>query len=187
MSQISNQKRSYFYGDEVVWNETNDAATGGGLSQVFAEPDYQQTAPDQALFQGMRGIPDVAFPAEDAVMYESFEPGYLRYANSAWSHWDLAGGTILSAPCWAGLIAIADQMRGSPLGLVQPILYHLRGQGFHDILFGDNSFGGVQGYATQPGYDLASGWGTPIADQLLPALLLVANHSSCLSSQHTCM
>lgn len=175
------------YGDEVVWNEPNYAATGGGLSQVFPEPDYQQTVPDQSLFQGRRGVPDVAFPAEDAVLYESFEPGYLRNANAQWSHWDLAGGTSLSAPCWAGLMAIADQMRGSPLGLIQPFLYHLRGQGFHDIIYGDNSFGGVQGYPAQPGYDLASGLGTPIADQLVPALLLVANHSSCLASQHACI
>jgi Subtilase family len=165
------------YGSEAVWN-VNNGATGGGLSDVFPEPDYQKVVPDQTIFQGKRGIPDVAFPA--AVNYElygSFLNGQLGLSNTRWTHWDVIGGTSASAPCWAGLIAIANQMRGEPLGLIQPALYRLQGQAMHDITSGDNSMGGVQGYQAQIGYDLVSGWGTPIADHFLPDLIQATDHT----------
>jgi hypothetical protein len=47
----------------------------------------------------------------------------------------------------------------------------LKGQAFHDITKGNNNFQRVAGYAAVTGYDLVTGWGTPIADQLLPALI----------------
>src|SRR5579871_6155444 len=90
---------------------------------------------------------------------------------SRWKHWDITGGTSIATPCWAGLIAIANQMRGKPVGFIQPALYRLRGKGMHDITSGNNSYGGVTGYSAQPGYDLASGWGTPIANQFVPDLI----------------
>ena len=31
----------------------------------------------------------------------------------------------------------------------------------HDITEGDNSFAGITGFAATPGWDLATGWGTP--------------------------
>jgi hypothetical protein len=159
------------YNSEAVWNDAGFAATGGGLSLVFPEPAYQKQVSDQTIFHGKRGIPDVAFPAEAFVMYTSLVSGFIGKANPQFTHWDLAGGTSLSAPCWAGLIAIADQMNQHPLGFIQPALYWLNGQGMHDITVGDNSFANVLGYQAQPGYDLASGWGTPIADEFIPALL----------------
>lgn len=162
------------YDGEAVWNNPNNAATGGGLSSVFAEPVYQKQVPNQAMFAGKRGLPDVAFPAENFILYDSADSGLLGKADSQFNHWDLAGGTSLSAPCWAGLIAIADQMSGQPLGFIQPALYRLGGEGMHDITVGDNSFAGVQGYQAQPGYDLVSGWGTPIADEFVPALIQTA-------------
>ncbi len=159
------------YSEETVWNDAGFAATGGGLSSVFPEPAYQKQLPDQAIFHGKRGIPDVAFPAEEFVMYTSLLSGFIGKAISQFKHWDLAGGTSLSAPCWAGIIAIADQVHQQPLGFIQPALYWLNGQGMHDITTGNNSFANVQGYQAQSGYDLASGWGTPIADEFIPALL----------------
>ena len=179
----------FTYGDEVAWNYPGYAATGGGLSAVFSEPDYQQSVPDQSIFQGKRGIPDVAFPASDFVLYNSADAGFLGQKNSEyWNHWDIIGGTSLSTPCWAGLIAIANQMRGEPLGMIQPILYNLQGEGMHDITTGDNSFAGVQGYQAGPGYDLVTGWGTPIADVLLFALIQAADpiQAGCADPQRHC-
>jgi hypothetical protein len=156
---------------EQVWNDQNIGATGGGLSLAFAEPDYQKLVPDQHLLQGRRGVPDVAFPAAlSYALYLSSTEG-LGTKNPQWRHWTVTGGTSASAPCWAGIIALANQMAGKPLGLIQPALYHLHGQGMRDITQGNNSFFGVPGYSAQPGYDLATGWGTPLADQLLPALV----------------
>lgn len=160
------------YGNETVWN--NGGSTGGGLSVLYSEPNYQKKVADQSLLQGHRGLPDVAFPAD--VNYLLYEPSDFGTVNvGKWPHWNLIGGTSASSPCWAGIIAIADQMStqagGKPLGLIQPGLYSLQGQGFHDITRGDNNFAHVAGYQAAPGYDLVSGWGTPIASQLLPALI----------------
>jgi subtilase family serine protease len=176
------------YGSEEVWNERDFGASGGGLSSVFQEPDYQQTQPDQPLFSGKRSIPDVSFPADNFPVYGGFTLGDLGQANAKWAHWDVLGGTSASSPCWAGLIAILDQMRNAPVGLLQPALYSLHGKGMHDITSGNNSFGGVQGYSALGGYDLASGWGTPIANRLLPDLIAALNGGSnlCSGGQHQC-
>jgi subtilase family serine protease len=176
---------------EQVWNDGKvGGSTGGGLSAIFPEPDYQKLVPDQSLLQGKRGIPDVAFPAAiNFSLYSSSRAGAMGKVNpTKWNHWDLVGGTSASAPCWAGLIALANQMEGSSLGFIQPWLYQLRGQGMNDITTGDNSFGGVTGYQAQVGFDLVSGWGTPIADQLLNALINLANTAPamCPRSSHQC-
>jgi hypothetical protein len=75
------------------------------------------------------------------------------------------------------VIALANQLEGSSLGFIQPALYQLRGQGLNDITKGDNSFGGVPGYQAQAGYDLASGWGSPLVDQLIPDLITLVNNA----------
>ena len=185
---LSNSSGQVSYGYETAWNYEGYAATGGGRSAVFSEPDYQKSVPNQSIFQGQRGIPDVAFPADDFVMYTSAWAGALGQRNTSWNHWDIAAGTSLSTPCWAGLIAIANQMRGAPLGMIQPILYNLQGESMHDITTGDNSVGGVQGYLAGPGYDLVTGWGTPIADVFLLDLIQAADHiqAGCQNAHQYC-
>ena len=168
--------RAEAYGGESVWNDGNSqygGASGGGLSAVFPAPDYQYGLLNQELLHNKRGIPDVSFPAEPSYdLYASFETGVVGQVNpSRWKHWDITGGTSIATPCWAGLIAIANQMYGKPIGFVQPALYQLHGKGMHDITSGNNNYGGVGGYSARPGYDLASGWGTPIANQFIPDLI----------------
>jgi len=185
-TSLTIQDASGRYGSETVWNQ-GGGATGGGVSAVFAEPDYQKVLADQSFLQGQRGIPDVAFPAaENYILYGSFTVGTLGLTRSQWNHWDVVGGTSAASPCWAGLIAILDQMNSEPVGMIQPALYRLGGQSMHDITTGNNSLDGVQGYQAGPGYDLVSGWGTPIADQFLPALLQEINRSSCQDGQRQC-
>ena len=183
------QDESGDYGSERAWQEGAFGAGGGGLSSVFTEPDYQQTQPNQDLFSGKRAIPDVSFPADDFALYTPFLPNYLGNRNAQWNNWGIIGGTSLSTPCWAGMIAILNQMRGGPSGDLHAALYSLRGVGFHDITSGDNSFGGVQGYSAGGGYDLATGWGSPIANRLLPALITVLDGGAsgqCPGGQRVC-
>ena len=80
-------------------------------------------------------------------------------------------------------MALADQVAGHRLGLINPALYAL-GQasqhgdsntGLVDITTGNNSFAGVTGYDAAPGYDLASGWGTIDAAKFVPALARAAS------------
>ena len=80
-------------------------------------------------------------------------------------------------------MALADQVAGHRLGLINPALYLLGAASRHgaptglvDITSGDNSFAGVTGYTAAPGYDLASGWGTINAAKFVPALAFTASH-----------
>jgi subtilase family serine protease len=152
---------------ESAWNKSE-----GGYSDLFASPTYQQTLPAtiQSQAKHRRGVPDVAADADPLTGLAFYEAG----------QWTLAGGTSASAPLWAGLIAIADQMAGHPLGFINPALYKLAqspnyAQDFHDIAVGNNSVdaGGVKviGYSAGPGWDAVTGWGTPNAAHLLPDLV----------------
>jgi subtilase family serine protease len=88
-----------------------------------------------------------------------------------------AGGGGVS-PIFSGIVALADQVAGHRLGLINPGLYLLgalghfgdRQTGLVDVTSGNNSFGVVTGFTASPGYDLASGWGTIDAAKLVPAL-----------------
>ena len=163
------------YRYETVWDEValSAGAGGGGISQVFKEPDYQNDtlpASVQSQLNGFRGIPDISYnadPLTGILIYESFTSpaGYV-----------LIGGTSEGSPQWAGIIAIADQMAGHPLGFLNSALYQIgnstkTGASFHDITIGNNGYNGIPGYDATPGWDLATGWGTPKASGLLPALI----------------
>ena len=159
--------------DETAWscNGAPDGCSGGGTSRFWPEPDYQKALPSavQSQLNGQRGIPDVAGDADPAT-------GMAFYVDGQWSQ---AGGTSAAAPLWAGMVAIANQMAGHPLGFLNPRLYRLgmsatAQQDFRDITSGDNSVdtpnGSVQGFQAGTGWDLVTGWGAPQASQLLPAL-----------------
>ena len=151
-------------------------ATGGGVSQIFSEPDYQSGLPGpvQQILNGYRGFPDVAYNADGLTptwVYASFFP------DPAQVGWYTVFGTSEGSPQWAGIVAIANQYAGRPLGFLNPKLYALGARAdsskyFHDITFGSNAFvfAGVPGYLATPGWDLTTGWGTPKADKLVKAL-----------------
>ncbi len=151
--------------DETAWE-----GSGGGASQFFPQPDFQQGLPPSArsLLGGHRGLPDVAADADPAT-------GMAIYINGIW---DQSGGTSAAAPVWAGIVAIADQMAGHGLGNINPGLYKLgesasAQQDFRDVTSGDNSNASVpvQGYDAAPGWDPVTGWGAPLAEHLIPDLI----------------
>ncbi len=153
-------------------NETAWRGSGGGVSAFFSQPDFQQGLPQavQSQLKGQRGVPDVAANANPST-------AMAIYFNGQWQQ---VGGTSAATPTWAGIIAVADQMAGHPLGFINPALYQLANsskaaQDFRDITSGDNSFSqdgvNVQGYPAGPGWDAVTGCGSPIADKLLPDLI----------------
>jgi len=152
---------------ETVWNDEN-GATGGGISQYFWQPLYQRGLPltVQRELAAHRGIPDVAFNADPVFTYIGF------YPDAADNGFYTNGGTSESTPAWAGLISIANQLAGRPLGFVNPTLYELGAAGpskfFHDVTVGNNGANGVAGYNATVGWDPASGWGS--ANELIWAL-----------------
>ncbi len=178
---------------DSVWNDTFDAAAnefvngdagptplagGGGKSIDFARPSYQNGV---AGVVGLRrGVPDISMAAacNGAVdVYQSF-PGQQ-------AGWYPSCGTSEATPLFAGVVALADQVAGHPLGLINPALYTLsarRARGITDVRSGGNTVsfqqGGksftVHGFRALRGYDLASGVGTVNAEPFVYELAKLA-------------
>ncbi len=149
-------------------NETAWDRSGGGFSRFYQAPDYQQAlAKDQQnLFQNRRGVPDVAADGDPFTGLAVYQDG----------NWNLGGGTSASAPIWAAIIAIGDQMAGRSLGFINPALYKLAStdaykRDFRSITSGNNTSGSVKGYAAGPGWNAVTGLGTPDVENLLPDLI----------------
>jgi autotransporter-associated beta strand protein len=172
------------YASETGWNYNadDDYGGGGGFSGAQgSKPIYQQGLVihngANVIDQGEnRAYPDVALDADP-------DTGVAEYNSfNAPSPWEVADGTSLATPCWAGLVAIADQLRDSQwdgaLGTLDgpsqtlPALYAIYHDStryatdFHDITTGYN------GYSAATGYDLITGIGSPIANELVPDLAL---------------
>jgi subtilase family serine protease len=151
---------------EIGWIDS-----GGGFSHVFAKPAYQDTLlAGSTPIGAMRGVPDVAFQA-------SSRTGTLVYDTAPGAGgWFIVGGTSCSAPQWAGLVAIADQIAGHGLGQINPTLYRLAagpnyGTYFYDVTTGNNQADpSIPGYPATTGWDPVTGLGTPDAATLVPAL-----------------
>jgi hypothetical protein len=146
-----------------------DWATTGGPSVYEPEPTYQQSVQNT----GSRATPDVSF---DGSIYSGVTVYQTLVQDPSESGiWYNAAGTSLSSPCWAGLIAIANQGRvaaggttfNSPDNPQQTLqaLYSLPSGDFHDVTTGYNGFEAGQGY------DMVTGRGTPIANRLIPDLV----------------
>jgi len=157
--------RSSLNSQETAWS-----GSGGGFSRFYQMPDYQKLLPDATQQQliNRRGVPDVSAAADPFT-------GLGVYLHGQWT---LAGGTSASAPVWAGLMAIANQMAGHPLGFINPGLYKLAAsstyqQDFHDVVSGNNTnrVAKVAGYPAVPGWDPVTGLGTPNAEKLIPDLI----------------
>jgi subtilase family serine protease len=158
------------YVSETVWNNIGYAAGGGGISQIFREPGYEQFSLPwrvQAELGGMRGLPDVSYNAD---CYNVISI-YASYPGSGGADWYGICGTSEGSPQWAGIIADLNQYAGRPLGFLNPALYALGGaERFstigRDITKGNNALldypgASAPGYNATPGWDLATGWGSP--------------------------
>ena len=144
------------------YSESGWSDGGGGTSTQEAEPNYQKSVQSS----GFRDAPDVSMDADPnsgVYVYDTFDE----------SGWLGVGGTSLASPMFAALVAIADQGRAH-YGLKSldgpsqtlPDLYTLPSTiNFHDITTGSN------GFSAGPGYDLVTGIGSPIANQLIPNLV----------------
>jgi subtilase family serine protease len=101
---------------------------GGGVSRIFPEPSYQSSA---GLSLSGRGVPDVAALGDPQTglligQTQTFPEG---------AHYDeyRIGGTSLSSPIFAGLMALADQKAGHAHGFANPAFYANKSS-FYDVL-----------------------------------------------------
>jgi kumamolisin len=144
---------------EVVWNETaaDEGATGGGVSTVFALPEWQGAShvPKSPAGSAGRGVPDVSGNADPLTGYQIFLDGQAQ----------VIGGTSAVAPLWAALIARYNQKLGAPLGAPHSAFYQIGSKAFRDITQGNNG-----AYQAGPGWDACTGLGSPNGAALLAAL-----------------
>jgi subtilase family serine protease len=177
----------------TVWNDTNNTnanefadgdpgpnplASGGGTSIFFTRPQFQDGVRD--VVGGRRGVPDISMSAAcdgSVNTYASF--------GGAPAGWSPTCGTSEATPLFAGIVALADQVAGHPLGLINPALYQLAAQrapGIVEVTSGDNTVSfsqsgheqTVTGFRARPGYNLATGVGTVNARYFVPELARLA-------------
>jgi subtilase family serine protease len=178
---------------ERVWNDLYPTgASGGGVSTLWKMPPYQAIPPASlhvinsgssratcgASSGYCRQVPDVSADADPAT-------GYVIYWNGTGGDptqtagWQVVGGTSGAAPTWAALIALANASaacHGVAVGFANPGLYNAAATAyagdFNDIITGNNDMTGVNGgrFAAGPGYDMATGLGSPNGTALAQAL-----------------
>lgn len=164
---------------------------GGGTSHLFKEPGYQKGVVPRSIsnyfHQGAhRAVPDVAMVGDPNTGFlvgqsQTFPDGKIRYSEYR------IGGTSLSSPLFAGVVAVANQVNGGNLGFLNPRMYRLAGtDAFRDVNHGRavtdgvvrvdyvNGFNAADGTTTslrtlnqtgsiytRPGYDDVTGVGSP--------------------------
>jgi subtilase family serine protease len=153
--------RLYLNGTGAYRSETTWANGGGSTSRYETEPRYQYGFQSSSR----RSTPDIAYNADPASGFAVYD----SYGYHGQSGWFQVGGTSAGAPQWAALMAIADQGRAlagkSLLSGAPSTVYTLPASDFHDITSGSN------GYAALPGYDLATGRGSPFAQRVVNDLV----------------
>ena len=171
------------YIPETVWNDRKDFGvpglwSGGGVSSFWPQPSWQvgfgvPTADPGTTTGHHRYLPDISLSAS----------GHDGYVIRQEGHVGVVFGTSASAPAFAGIMAMINQMTGQTNGNPNPRLYAIANQSpsiFHDITTGSNavpcvagsidcSNGLTTGYNAGPGYDLVTGWGSVDAYALAQA------------------
>jgi kumamolisin len=156
---------------ETGWEDyLTTSGTGGGQSSTDAMPAWQVGPGVQnAKSNGMRQCPDVSAVADP-------DTGYLIYVTdqaTGEGAWQMVGGTSAAAPLWAGIQALMQQAAAQQgidaLGFMAPRYYRIAQaapEAFHDITRGGNLVD-----ASGPGWDFATGVGTPNVEVLVQAVL----------------
>jgi kumamolisin len=174
----SNEHPTYPTGVETVWNVGNacngtpqgllacgdSGAGGGGESLFWLRPGFQKGPGIGKLHN--REDPDVSAVADEDTPYAEFcsgDPGTNSACNGG--GWFGIGGTSLSSPLWAAVIGDAVSFNGTRFGTATTTLYSLFRQDastyFHDITGAGQVENNNGHYPVTPGYDMATGMGTP--------------------------
>ncbi|WP_165963945.1 S53 family peptidase [Actinomadura sp. KC216] len=158
-----------------VWGDESGHATGAGLSAVFPRPAFQRRV--AGVVGARRGVVDLALNASGQAREWYYSGGYNPLPGQQ-PGWLRVAGTSIAAPKVAGIVAIAAQQAGRPLGDIHQALYAAPGSlrhGLYDLTTGSNTANGVPGFSAGQGYDPPSGAGTVVgADRLVAALARAA-------------
>ncbi len=177
--------------------------SGGGTSLFYAEPDYQKPVVPKKLAKANGGkparvVPDVSLVGDPQTgmlvgQTQTFPDGTTKYSEYR------LGGTSLSSPLMAGVMALADQQAGHHHGFANPALYAQYGtSAYRDTVAPDQpiavvrndyvnsvdasdgtttklrTFDQTESLHTTPGYDDVTGVGSPNGQRFLAALAAAA-------------
>jgi len=152
-------------GKEVVWNDNDGWATGGGVSLMYQPPSWQASANVPRSLRSKapgRGIPDVSASATN---YAVLVDGYSS----------VSGGTSAVAPLWSALVARLNQRTGKRAGYLNPLLYLKASAAMQDVSVGNNAVPEAgyqtQGYSAAVGWDACTGLGVPNGEALAKAIV----------------
>ncbi len=178
---------------DTVWNDTynvptqqlifgnkgpNPLAGGGGKSIFFTRPAYQDSV--RGVVGSRRGVPDISMSAACNGSVDTYQSFGGQKAG-----WYPVCGTSEATPLFAGIVALADQFAGHPLGLINPALYEMSARqlpGIVDVTSGNNTVSFTQnhhlytihGFTARHGYSLAAGVGTVDGALFVPELASLA-------------
>jgi subtilase family serine protease len=173
--------------------------SGGGTSLIYAQPAYQKGVVPRKLAKAQGGkparvVPDISLVGDPNTgmlvgQTQTFPDGTTKYGEYR------LGGTSLSSPLMAGVMALADQQAGRPHGFANPVLYaQYATPALHDVVAPDQpiavvrndfvngvdasdgvltklrTFDQTQSLHTTPGYDDVTGIGSPNGQRFLAAI-----------------
>jgi kumamolisin len=152
---------------ETVWNDApqGSGATGGGVSSVFAAPEWQKglvatLTTGETVPLTKRGVPDVSGNADPQTGYQVRVDGTDT----------VIGGTSAVAPLWAALIARLNATHpNGAIGFINPFLYQ-NPNTLHDITDGNNG-----AYKATPNWDACTGLGSPNGTALAALFSVTSN------------
>ncbi|KAK7062335.1 Tripeptidyl-peptidase sed2 [Favolaschia claudopus] len=150
-------------GGTILFPEQGVDFSGGGFSNYFERPSYQDAAVQAFLdklapgtYSGLfnpngRAFPDVSAQSDFFRIFIAGQPFHI-------------GGTSASSPAFAGFVALLNDARlrkGLPsLGFLNPLFYSKAAAGFNDITVGNNPGCGTPGFNATEGWDAVTGLGT---------------------------
>jgi subtilase family serine protease len=177
-------------GDSGLYWCNATGAGGGGSSSFWGRPFYQHgpgvnnshttygNGVTHCAFAPKgtpcRELPDVSANADEYTPYTEYCTGSKATPNSVCATfsgsqpapgWFGVGGTSLSSPLWSGIAADRDSYQRHRSGNFNPMLYRLfqedASRYFHDITGIGQAVTTNGFFPTTPGYDEATGIGTP--------------------------
>lgn len=166
------------YRRETGWEDyLSTGGTGGGINRIVG-PDGEPVEPKPDYQVGVEGIdesvpfrhcPDVSAVADGTTGYLVFQTD----PESGDASWGVVGGTSASTPLWAGIMALIQQQAQAEgierIGFLNPLLYGIKEShpdAYHDVVRGGNLV-----HDSGPGWDAATGIGTPVVSVLSEAVL----------------
>ncbi|KAH7907732.1 peptidase S8/S53 domain-containing protein [Hygrophoropsis aurantiaca] len=152
---------------DVVNNNGAAVYSGGGFSNYFALPTYQQDAVSSYLKTNAPMYPNGTWhSAGDSRAYPDLSANGANFVVVIDGNGFNVAGTSASTPVIGAILTLVNDARisagKSPIGFINPAIYSANfANAFHDITNGSNPGCGTAGFSAAKGWDPVTGLGTP--------------------------